>query len=138
MLGGALMMRNRAGRASVLVGAGIAVVMTTGIAYAASVGVTSNSLGGGTDTVGHCDSNPSSWTVTYHQNSSGDVTGVLVSNIASTCNGQQLYIALRKGATAPVATGSATISSGSADVTTLSTTPAYSAVDRVDMVTVGT
>lgn len=127
---------NRAGRIASIGAAIGAAVISTGVAYAATVGSEANPLGGASATVTSCGST-SNWAVTYHQDTNANVTGLLISGIPSTCNGQTLNIALRKGTAAPVATGSATITNGQADVTTLSSSPAYTAVDTVDAIAVG-
>ena len=113
----------------------LAVPAAAGVGYAASIGLGPAGLASAGAAVGRCDTG--TWTISYQQSAAGAVTGVLVGSVGAGCNGRTVNIALRKQSAAPVATGSATITGGTATVTNLSTTPAYDAVDRVDLVVVG-
>jgi hypothetical protein len=107
------------------------------IAVAATLPTTAPELGGGTATVSACDAD--GFTFRHTVNTSGAITTVTVSSIASACAGGTLRLTLANGTTS-VGSGNASLPSsgfsGSVAVT-VSPTPSSSAVTVVYAVVEG-
>jgi len=110
-------------------------VMATGAAIgaAASVNVTSTTLGVATATVPRCTASG----LSVLQNlSAGTVTSVTVGVLPAACGGAILQVTVNNGVTS--ASGSAAVPGGGGSVTVaLGSTPAVTAVEQTDLVLVG-
>lgn len=112
-----------------------AAALSTGVAYAAKASSSTAKTGAAAVAVGHCDASPSNWTLVFNETGT-TVTSVAVSGISAACNGKSLWLAVRLGNATPVASGNATIASGSA-VVTFGTPPAWNTFDTEDLAILG-
>jgi hypothetical protein len=81
--------------------------LSVGVAAAASLGLTSGSLGAGSATVGGCTS--SSLTATRNVNNSGNVTQVNVLSIPQACAGETLAVTLENSSHVSLGNASAVV-----------------------------
>jgi hypothetical protein len=107
-------------RIAALLGAVAALVVVTS-AVAASLPVTSGRLGGGTATVNRCDGDGFTFLPTL--DTSGSVTSVSVTSIASTCAGGTLRLTLVNGTTSVGSGTSSLPSSGFSGTATVTVSP---------------
>jgi hypothetical protein len=84
-----------------------AVLLSVGVASAASLGLTSGKLGAGSATVSGCTS--SSLTATRNVDNSGNITQVNVLSVPQACSGETLAVTLENGAHASLGSASTTI-----------------------------
>ena len=116
-----------------------AVAFSTAVAFAASLTVSSNSLGAGNAAVASCDTDGVSiaYSPSYDAALPGfTVSSVSVSNIAAGCNGRTLQVDVVGADSASLASGTATISGTSASVT-LSGSPDANEIANVHAVIAG-
>jgi hypothetical protein len=106
------------------------------VAFAAGSTTTTTKLGAGFSAVASCGSlsgTATSWTVT-----AGKVTAVTVSSIPAACNGATASLTLVDSTSASVGSqGGVTVGGGSALFSSISPTPASTAVAGIHLVLVG-
>jgi hypothetical protein len=114
----------------------LVVVCLPSVAFAAGSTPTTTKLGAGFSAVSTCGSlsgTATTWTVT-----AGKVTALTVSSIPAACNGASASLTLVDSSSASVGSNSAvTVSGGSAVFSSISPTPASTAVAGVHVVLVG-
>jgi hypothetical protein len=117
----------------VLSAAGGGVVVGASIALAASLSLSSDSIGAGTASTGRCTNAG----LSVVQNLSGsNVASVTVGSIPSACGGATLLVSVTAGAT--TGSGSASVPSGGGSVTVpIPGTPAVTASELTDLVLIG-
>jgi hypothetical protein len=87
--------------------ASVTVLLSTGVAAAASLGMSSGRLSAGSAAVAGCTS--SSLTATRNVNNSGTVTQVSVLNVPQACAGETLAVTLENSSHASIGNASTTI-----------------------------
>lgn len=102
-------------------------VFGTVLGLSASLPVTSKDLGSGSDQVASCD--PDGISVDYDLTPPTSLTGVTITDVASSCAGQTAHVALVDGTTT-IATGSGDVEGSSVTVNTVPDVSA-AAVDNV-------
>jgi hypothetical protein len=108
-------------------------ILAVGIGAAASLAVTSNALGAATVSTPRCTTAGLSVVQTL---SGSNVASVIVGGLPAGCATAQLLVTVNNGST--TGSGSATVPAGGGSVTvTLSTTPAATAAETIDLVLVG-
>lgn len=112
---------------------GVGVIVGGSVAFAASISLSSGSIGAGTATTGRCTNAG----LTVVQNLSGsNVASVTVGAIPAACGGATLLVSVTAGAT--TGSGSASVPAGGGSVTVaISGTPAVTASELTDLVMVG-
>lgn len=124
-------------KAITIVGGVTAVALVgAGVAYAASLSMTSNSLSAGQTTVASCQAAGESITPSYVSSDTNGlgykVTSVNLTGISSGCNGRTLAITVSNGTAASVASGTTTVTGSTASVT-LSPSILASAITNVSI-----
>ena len=104
----------------------LAVLSAIAVGSAASMQIGGGALGSGSGTVVVCG-NTAAATVSYSTDGSGNVTGVTVAGLPSTCNGATAYVALMSGSSAVRTAGPATVSDGGATASLVTPIPAATA-----------
>ena len=87
--------------------ASVAVLLSTGVAAAASLGISSGKLSAGSTAVTGCTS--SALTATRNVNNSGNVTQVNVLNVPQACAGETLAVTLENSSHTSIGSASTTI-----------------------------
>lgn len=87
--------------------ASVTVLLSTGVAAAASLGMSSGQLSAGSAAVAGCTS--SALTATRNVNNSGNITQVNVLNVPQACAGETLAVTLENGSHTSLGSSSTTI-----------------------------
>jgi len=112
-------------------------LLTLAYGAAASLSISSASLGAGSAAVQPCDADGFTHTLNLGSgNDAGKVVSVTIGDVASACNGGQMTVVLTDASDAKVGDGTATVSGGSVTVP-IDEKPSVSRVRNVHVVVVG-
>ncbi len=110
------------------------VVATTAFASAASLGLSTNTLGAGSANVQTCDSDGVSATYTV---TSGNVTAVTIDGIAAACAGGRLKVTLADSSGAAIGSGGPTVVAATSESVSVNPQPAAANVAQLHVVIEG-